>query len=123
MTINNVARAVQHQDNGTLLHLIVKPGCDSAHFPANYNPWRQAIEIKVRSLPQKGQANKEIINMIQDFFKLGSNNIRLAYGATSTTKGVWIEQQPKKIIARLNNELKRNEARDGTSHRPSKRIK
>jgi uncharacterized protein (TIGR00251 family) len=123
MTLNNVARAVQQQDNGTLLHLMVKSGCDSAQFPAGYNPWRRAIEIKVRSPPQKGQANQEIINMIQDFFDLDANSIRLAYGVTGTAKGVWLERQPQKIITQLNNELKRNETRDGTGHRSPKRIK
>jgi uncharacterized protein (TIGR00251 family) len=123
MTMNNVARAVQHQDEGTLLHLMVKPGCDSAHFPAGYNPWRQAVEIKVCSPPKKGQANQEIINIIQDFFKLDSHNIRLVYGATSTAKGVWIELESQKIITRLNNELKRNETRDRTGYRPPKGIK
>ena len=102
---NDIAKAIKERDNGALLHLRVKTGCNESHFPAGYNPWRQAIEIEICSAPQKGQANREIIDILKYFFKLDVADIRLIYGATSTEKGIWVKQHPKEVIARLNNEL------------------
>jgi len=101
----DIAKAIKEQDNGALLRLRVKTGCNKALFPAGYDPWRQAIEIGICSAPQKGQANREIINIIRDFFKLDVADIRLVYGSTNTEKGIWIKQRPEDAITRLNNEL------------------
>ena len=101
----DIAKAIKERDNGALLHLRVKTGCNESHFPAGYNPWRQAIEIGICSAPQKGQANREIIEILRYFFKLDIADIRLIYGATSAEKGIWIKQRPEEAIARLNNEL------------------
>ena len=54
-------KAVTETKDGILVDIEVSP--KSKKFEVTgYNQWREKIEIKIKSVPQKGKANKEIIN-------------------------------------------------------------
>lgn len=50
---------------------------------AGYNNWRKTLEVKIKSPPLKGKANKEIIN---EFSKLTGHPVELVSGLKSQKK-------------------------------------
>ncbi len=53
--------AITPTKDGILLEVEVSPKSDKFRI-SGYNEWRKALEVKIKSVPQKGKANKEIIN-------------------------------------------------------------
>ncbi len=58
-------KAITETDDGILVDIEVSP--KSKKFEViGYNQWREKIEIRIKSVPQKGKANKEIVNKFSD---------------------------------------------------------
>jgi uncharacterized protein (TIGR00251 family) len=55
----------------------------------------EEIVVRLKSAAQKGKANKELINLIAEYFGLKDSQITIARGATSTTKTVEISKLTK----------------------------
>jgi uncharacterized protein (TIGR00251 family) len=60
---------------------------------AGYNTWRKTLEVKIRSPPLKGKANKEII---KEFSKLTGRNVEIVSGLKSQQKTIKIREMSKK---------------------------
>ncbi len=61
-------KAITEVQDGILVDVEVSP--KSKRFEIiGYNEWRKKIEIRIKSVPQKGKANKEIINEFSDLTK------------------------------------------------------
>ncbi|MBA3750414.1 MAG: DUF167 domain-containing protein [Nitrosopumilus sp.] len=50
------------------------------------NEINKEIEISVRSVPIKGEANKEIIRKISKYFNVKTDNVRIVHGLYSNIK-------------------------------------
>jgi uncharacterized protein (TIGR00251 family) len=75
-------RAVKVVDDGILIDIEVSTG--SGRFEiAGYNSWRDRIEIKIKSLPTKGKANKEVIN---EFSKITKRDVEIISGHKNRLK-------------------------------------
>lgn len=103
--VERVEDAVRATEQGTIIRVKVKTGCRSSVFPAGYDPWRRAVEIHVRARPRGGQANREIINMVRDFFDVGTHQVAIVSGATSPEKSIWVARHPTEVVTRINHEL------------------
>ena len=74
-------------------------------FPAGFDEWRKRIEIEINEMPEKGKANKKILKIMEKFFGLGSNSIKIEYGHTSREKGIWVGMEKEEIIKKIRNGL------------------
>lgn len=98
----DVTSAVEEQHNGILLRIRVTTGSDAARFPAGYDQWRKCVEATVTAAPERGKANRELLELMATFFDLAADEIALAYGHTSREKGVLIRRPNGFVIQRLN---------------------
>jgi uncharacterized protein (TIGR00251 family) len=58
-------KAITETGNGILVDIEVSPKSKKFEI-IGYNKWREKIEIRIKSVPQKGKANKEIVNEFSD---------------------------------------------------------
>jgi len=68
--------------DGVLLDIDVSTKSDNFRI-TGYNNWRKSFEIKIKAIPQKGKANKEIINQ---FSKLTNRRVEIISGYKSHRK-------------------------------------
>ena len=59
-------QAIKTIPDGITILIEVSPNSDKFQI-TGYNDWRKTLEVKIKSPPTKGKANKEIIN---EFSKL-----------------------------------------------------
>lgn len=84
--------AIKQSNKGVILSVHVIPGSSQTVFPENYNQWRKAIEIKVRSEAKANKANKEVRETIAGFFQLSSKNVLLISGEKSREKTICLQK-------------------------------
>ena len=75
-------KAVTETKDGLLVDIEVSPKSKGFEI-IGYNPWREKIEIRIKSVPQKGKANKEIINK---FSGLTGSQVEIISGLKSHHK-------------------------------------
>ena len=68
--------------DGVLLDIDVSTKSDNFRI-TGYNNWRKSFEIKIKAVPQKGKANKEIISQ---FSKLTKRRVEITSGHKSHRK-------------------------------------
>jgi uncharacterized protein (TIGR00251 family) len=72
--------------NGTArLEILVKPGSRKQGL-TGFDPWRKRFIVFVSAQPQKGKANLEVVDVLQE--ALGINDITIVSGHTGTNKTV-----------------------------------
>lgn len=74
--------AITEVQGGILVDIEVSPKSKKFEI-IGYNEWRNKIEIKIKSVPQKGKANKEIIN---EFSSLIGSQVEIISGLKSQHK-------------------------------------
>lgn len=90
--------AILETDTGIIITFDVSAGAKREVFPSGYNPWRHAIGISVKTPPIEGKANKAIISLLSDVFKISKQQITILSGATSSIKRVQIEDLSSDIV-------------------------
>lgn len=75
-------QAVKEIEEGVLVDVEVSPNSDK-FIISGYDEWRNEIQVKIKSIPQKGKANREII---KEFTKLTGSHIEIASGHKSQHK-------------------------------------
>lgn len=74
--------AIKEIDDGVLVDIDVSP--NSANFSiSGYDKWRNEIQVKIKSIPQKGKANKEIT---KEFTELTGSDVEIISGLKSQHK-------------------------------------
>ena len=74
--------AITPTKDGVLLNIEVSPKSDKFRI-TGYNHWRESVEVKIKALPQKGKANKEIIT---EFSKITKTAVEIISGHKSHHK-------------------------------------
>ncbi len=90
-------KAVEETDKGLLVFIEVAPKAIKFQI-TGYNPWREKIEIRVKSPPTKGKANQEIIKEIG---QLTQHKVELISGQKSQYKTLLIPELSKKEFLRI----------------------
>lgn len=80
----------------------VSPNSDKFQI-TGYNEWRQTLEVKIKSPPTKGKANKEII---KEFSALSGTQVEIIAGHKSRLKTLKILEIDKKEFIMILKELK-----------------
>ncbi|HLE97845.1 MAG TPA: DUF167 domain-containing protein [Candidatus Thermoplasmatota archaeon] len=86
MTSPSWTAALAASRGGTSIHVEVVPGARESRFPAGYNPWRRALEARVRAQPEEGAANAELVALVATYFGVPRGAVTVAQGATSRRK-------------------------------------
>ena len=60
--------AITPTKDGVLLNIEVSPKSDKFKI-TGYNQWRESVEVKIKAIPQKGKANKEIVTELSKITK------------------------------------------------------
>lgn len=90
-------KAIQQTEEGILVDIEVSP--NSLKFKiSGYNDWRDEIGVKIKSIPQKGKANQELI---KEFSKITSCDVEIASGHKSRHKTLKIYGINKKDFEEL----------------------
>ncbi len=74
--------AITPTKDGLLLAIEVSPKSDKFRI-SGYNSWRESIEVKLKAVPQKGRANKEIIT---EFSRIVGHPVEIVSGQKSHHK-------------------------------------
>ncbi len=75
-------KAITKIKDGLLMDIEVSPKSDKFRI-SGYNEWREAFEVKIKAVPEKGKANKEIIN---EFSRITSCHVEILSGLKSHHK-------------------------------------
>lgn len=94
-------KAVKEVDDGILVDIEVSTKSNKFEV-AGYNEWRKRIELRIKSPPLKGKANKEII---QEFSKLTKKDIWIIAGLKSRQKTLKIFGMSKDEFFNILNSL------------------
>ena len=73
-------------EKGTIVHLVIKP--NSRKQELVYDFATNSITIFVKSPPEKGKANRELLKFLAKYFEKSTNKIHLIAGKTSRDKTI-----------------------------------
>ena len=84
-------KAVTEVQDGIIVDIEVSPKSKKFEI-IGYNEWREKTEIRIKSVPQKGKANKEIMN---EFMGLTGSDVEIISGLKSQHKTLRIQNISK----------------------------
>ncbi|HMK46845.1 MAG TPA: DUF167 domain-containing protein [Methanocella sp.] len=80
--------AIRSTRDGVVIDFEVTPGAKVTVVPNSYSVWRKRIEVKLRSPPEKGRANEELIETLSEIFSVPRSHIEITSGATNSRKSI-----------------------------------
>lgn len=75
-------QAIKTTPDGIIVTIEVSPNSDKFQI-TGYNKWRKTLEVKIKSPPTKGKANKELI---KEFSTLSKKPVEIISGKKSRQK-------------------------------------
>ncbi len=99
---------IQETKESILLKIAVKP--NSRRQELIIEPKENYLFIRLLAPPDKGKANKELLKILSNFFKIPLSNFEITAGQTSRNKIVKISNVAKTLILeKLLEEKRKNE--------------
>jgi uncharacterized protein (TIGR00251 family) len=89
--MKKMGNIIKKNKEGVTINLYVTTDAKKCIFPADFNKWREKIEIKVNSKPKDNKANFEVIKLVADFFQKPMKNIMIIRGKKTKEKTVLIK--------------------------------
>ena len=99
----NFSKALLIKDDGTIIKIEVIPNSSITEI-TEYNELRGCFSIKIKEQPQKGKANKELIEYFSRIFS--TDEISIISGQKSRQKLIFIKMEKNEILKILEKELK-----------------
>lgn len=100
MASNDFDLAISQKDDDVLVDIEVTPNSKNFQF-GEFNSWRNRFELKIKEIPQKGKANKEIIKQISKLFNI---DVGIFKGHKSSQKTlIFYNSNKEDIINKINN--------------------
>ena len=90
-TPDDIRSAITNAPHGSFLTIEVNAGSKTRKFPTDYNAWRHAVGIQVKSPAIEGKANKAILDLIAETLDISKSSVSIASGQTSSVKRIYIE--------------------------------
>ncbi len=101
--MESYADAVVEAAHGVMIALDVTAGAKRSSFPAGYNEWRKSIRCQVAAPAVGGKANRAIIDLLAETFRIPRADVSIVAGHASSSKTVAIAGLSKScVVARLN---------------------
>jgi len=83
----DVASVLHSSKAGIVVDVEVSPGAKKVGI-SSINPWRKRLCISVKAPPKKGEANKDVVELMSDVFNVPTKNITILSGQTASLKRV-----------------------------------
>ena len=80
--MDDILKAITEKQGYVLVDIEVSPNAPGFKI-SGYNSWRERIELRIKSLPQKGKANQEIV---KELSKLTGKDVEIVLGLKSQQK-------------------------------------
>lgn len=93
------------EGNGISVKVHVQPRASKSEFCGIYDGY---LKIRIAAAPVEGEANKEVIAFLAQFFRVSKSSVNIKQGLSSRRKIVLIEGDVVKLEERLRPELERN---------------
>ncbi len=90
-------QAVKDTQDGITVDIEVSPNSDKFRI-TGYNEWRKTLEVKIKSPPTKGKANKELI---KEFSTLTRKHVEIISGQKSRQKTIKILDLDRKSFIKI----------------------
>ncbi|WP_202319320.1 DUF167 family protein [Archaeoglobus neptunius] len=90
-----IEKALNEAGEWTVLSVEVTPNSKSVGF--GYNQWRKTIEIRLKSPPRGGRANKELLQILSEIF----GEAEIVGGEKSRFKKVRVRARKEEVIEKL----------------------
>ncbi|MFX1392017.1 MAG: DUF167 domain-containing protein [Promethearchaeota archaeon] len=74
-------------DNSYILYLNVKPNSNKQEIIKNGDK----IIVRLRSKPMQNKANKELLNLLKNKFRISTNQIQIVSGSKSLNKSIKLQ--------------------------------
>ena len=81
---NNYLNAISSADNNVFVDIEVSPNSNEFQI-SGFNEWRNRFEIRIKQVPQKGKANKEIVKELSKIFNC---DVSISKGEKSSQKTI-----------------------------------
>lgn len=81
---NKYLNAISSADNNVFVDIEVSPNSNKFQI-SDFNEWRNRFEIRIKQIPQKGKANKEIVKELSKIFNC---NVGISKGEKSSQKTI-----------------------------------
>ncbi|UCH88436.1 MAG: YggU family protein [Thermoplasmata archaeon] len=88
--ISDISDAIYKTEEGVVINIIVRPQSKNSGI-TGFNSWRKTLELQVQSPPSHGKANKEVIEIIANFFQLKKSDVVIISGLKLTQKKILIK--------------------------------
>lgn len=85
---------VEPADGGSRLRLRVRAGADRDALDGEH---AGALRVRVTAAPEKGKANRRVLELLGEALGLPPTALRLLKGESRPDKVVWIPLEPKKV--------------------------
>jgi len=107
----DIWHAVHRSPEGIIIDILASPGAKRQEIKG-YNPWRERVELAICSPPEKGKANKEILQFFTELLDVEGTNIRVYKGHTSRNKSLIIGKgagttDPEVVVETIYNAIQR----------------
>ncbi len=81
---NKYLNAISSVDNNVFIDIEVSPNSNKFQI-SGFNEWRNRFEIRIKQVPQKGRANKEIVKELSKIFNC---EVSISKGEKSSQKTI-----------------------------------
>ena len=88
----------QNNDSGVCLTVKVVPGSSRTEIAGAYG---EMLKIKVAAPPEKGKANKAILEFLAKQLGIRKNALQITSGQTCCIKQIWIEGVTEKDVEKI----------------------
>ncbi|MDD1743901.1 MAG: DUF167 family protein [Methanomassiliicoccales archaeon] len=93
----DVSVAVHQSKEGTEIDLLVSPNSGRSEI-VGIDQWRKRVTVKLRSPPEKGEANAELEKLLSE--KLGSE-VKVIHGHTARMKTALVQIGADEVVRKL----------------------
>ena len=78
--------AIEPHPLGCIIRFEIVPGSSRLAVPSGFNPWRRALEARLKEEPTRGRANRQLMAEVARALKISESEIELLSGQKNRRK-------------------------------------
>jgi uncharacterized protein (TIGR00251 family) len=101
--VEDFSEAIKPHPRGLTIQFEVTPGSSKLQVPSGFNPWRRTLEARLTEEPNKGKANRQLVEEVARILGTPERNVEVLSGHKSARKVLLVTGlNPDAAIYRLN---------------------
>jgi uncharacterized protein len=84
--MEKLREAIELHPEGLTIRFEVSPGSGHLQVPSGYNPWRRSLEARLTEAPERGKANRQLVNEVSSLLGLPSGMVEVLKGHKNSRK-------------------------------------